>query len=102
MQNTTNFDLSRHWNKLWDGLNFAAGAEYRVENYQIKAADPKAWAIYDVNGNQVENINLLADSLKVTDFFGRIRPGGAQAFPGFKPGKCSRCFLGKVLPPILM
>lgn len=85
MQNTSNFDIVRHWDDIFQGLNFAAGAEYRVENYQILAADPRAWAIYDINGNQVENINLLADSLKVTDFFGRVRPGGAQAFPGFKP-----------------
>lgn len=85
MQNTTNFDVSRYWGDTWEGLNLAFGSEYRLENYQIIAARADSWGIYDVNGLLIEDFNLVADSLKVVDFFGRPRPGGAQAFPGFRP-----------------
>ncbi len=84
-QNTTNFDMVRAWDGFLEGFNLAMGAEYRLENYQVIAAEDRAWALYDINGNVVNDINLLADSLKVVDFFGRLRPGGAQAFPGFQP-----------------
>ena len=84
-QNTTNFDISRFWDNTFKGLNVALGTEFRLENYQIFEADATTWGIYNVNGQLIENFNLVADSLKVTDFFGRVRPGGAQAFPGFRP-----------------
>lgn len=92
MQNTSNFDVSRFWKDQWEGLNFATGAEYRVENYSIFESDERSWGIYDVNGTLVDDFNLLADSLKVTDFFGRARPGGIQAFPGFRPSNAVDVF----------
>lgn len=85
MQNTSNFDMVRYWDDIFEGLNIAMGAEYRFENYKILEGEESSWATYDVNGNVVGDFNALADSLKVVDFFGRPRPGGAQAFPGFSP-----------------
>lgn len=85
MQNTSNFDMVRYWDDIFEGLNIAMGAEYRFENYKILEGEESSWATYDVNGNVVGDFNSLADSLKVVDFFGRPRPGGAQAFPGFSP-----------------
>lgn len=55
-QNTINIDYSSYLKEVLSGLNFAAGAEYRNENYQIKA------------GEEASYIN-----------------GGAQSFPGFSP-----------------
>lgn len=84
-QTTSNFDVTRNWSDIFSGLNVAFGAEYRIENYRILEGEEASWATYDVNGNVVADFNQLADSLKVLDFFGRPRVGGAQAFPGFSP-----------------
>ena len=82
-QNTTNFDLSRKYDNVLSGLNVGIGAEYRTETYSINAGNENSWATYDVNG-QVVTPTTPADA-KVTDYFGRSRPGGAQVFPGFRP-----------------
>ncbi|MBC5839108.1 TonB-dependent receptor [Flavobacterium muglaense] len=79
-QNTTNFDIS----KKFDKLNVAFGAEFRHENFQIKAGEPDSYNFYDVNGNVVVN-GVTPDANYVTDFYGSKRNGGAQVFPGFKP-----------------
>jgi iron complex outermembrane receptor protein len=84
-QNTTNFDMSRYWADTYQGLHLSFGSEYRIENYRMDAGQESSWAIYDVNGQVIDDFNLVADSLKVVDFFGRVRPGGAQAFPGIRP-----------------
>lgn len=82
-QNTTNFDMSRFYEDVLSGLNFAFGAEFRVERYEIFAGEEASYAKYDTDGN-VWDIND-PNSIEVTDFFGRSRPGGSQVFPGFSP-----------------
>lgn len=79
-QNTTNFDVSRKFDKL----NVAFGAEYRNENFQIKQGQPESYNTYDINGGIVTG--ATATNIKATDFYGSARPGGSQVFPGFKPG----------------
>jgi iron complex outermembrane receptor protein len=78
-QNTTNFDIS----KKFDKLNVAFGTELRNENYKITAGEEKSYAGYDVNGNFVTSATPY--NLQVTDFFGTSRGLGAQVFPGFSP-----------------
>ncbi len=56
LQNTLNADANRSFASFLSGLNLAFGAEYRLEQYQIKA------------GEEASYIN-----------------GGAQSFPGFSP-----------------
>jgi iron complex outermembrane recepter protein len=56
-QNTTNLDLSRKYNVL-SGLNFAAGAEFRLEGYGITAGEEASYKNYDTglgvaSGSQV-------------------------------------------------
>jgi iron complex outermembrane recepter protein len=82
-QNTTNFDMSRKWDDVMAGFNLAFGAEYRVENYEIFAGAENSYANYDRNLRPVTP--TTPDSLLVRDFFNRVRPGGAQVFPGFRP-----------------
>lgn len=82
-QNTTNFDLRRFYDNVLQGLNLAMGAEVRVEKYEIMAGNENSWASYDVNGEVVGP--TTPDASLVRDFFGRVRPGGAQVFPGFRP-----------------
>jgi iron complex outermembrane receptor protein len=82
-QNTTNLDLSKFYDDIFEGLNVAFGAEYRVENYQLKAGEEASWASYDVNGEIVTQ--TTADADKVLSYFGRLVPGGSQVFPGYRP-----------------
>lgn len=78
-QNTANFDM----NKKIGTLNVAFGTEYRNENFKINAGEPDSYNLYDINGNVVTGSTPA--NLKVTDFFGAVRPNGSQVFPGFRP-----------------
>ena len=64
-QLTSNFDMSRFYSGVANGMNLAFGAEYRRENYQISAGEPGSYSDVDgvgVGGN-----------------------AGSQGFPGFQP-----------------
>jgi len=82
-QNTTNFDMSRFYQDIMSGFNFAFGAEFRVEKYEIFAGEEASYSKYDTFGN-VWDIND-PNSIEVKDFFGNTRPGGSQVFPGYSP-----------------
>jgi iron complex outermembrane receptor protein len=60
-ENTANLDLSRKYDVL-QGLNFATGAEYRVDAFGIRTGEEASYANYDVPSG--------------------VGPG-AQVFPGF-------------------
>lgn len=77
-QNTTNLDLSKKFNTL----NVAFGAESRYELYGINAGTPDSYNQYDIYGNAVTATTPA--NIRVTDFFGAARPGGAQVFPGYR------------------
>ena len=64
-QLTTNFDMSRFYPGIAKGMNLAFGAEYRRENYQIKAGEP---------GSYID-----------ADGVGAGGNAGSQGFPGFQP-----------------
>jgi len=83
MQNTSNLDVSRFWKDYFSGLNIAWGFEHRLENYQILAGEESSYALYNNNRDVISS--YPDQDLVVTDFFGSIRPGGAQVFPGFRP-----------------
>lgn len=83
-QNTANFDASKYFTGVvGNGMNAAFGAEYRWENYQIFAGEEGSYAKYDKNGDIVTP--NTPDSLLVRGPNGKVRPGGAQVFPGFRP-----------------
>ncbi|QBJ87017.1 TonB-dependent receptor [Chryseobacterium gleum] len=81
-QNTVNLDLSKKYDVL-KGLNLAFGGEYRHENYKVNAGKENSYASYDIYGRIVTA--KTPENEKVTDFFEKIRPAGAQVFPGFSP-----------------
>ena len=80
IQNTTNIDLDKDFD-LFEGLNFAVGAEHRFENYLITPGEPLSFLSYDINGNP--QTSTTPNDQKPTDFFGSILPGGSQVFSGF-------------------
>jgi len=82
-QNTTNLDISNKYDDIFEGLNVAFGAEYRIENYQLIAGEEASWASYDIYGDVVTASTPDAD--KQYSYFGSLVPGGSQVFPGFRP-----------------
>ena len=81
-QNTINLDLSKGYDVL-EGLNLAFGAEFRIENYKIKAGDQNSYERFDITGTPATPTTPA--NMLPTDFFGSARPGGSQVFPGFRP-----------------
>ena len=75
-QNTVNLDFARYLTTVASGLNVALGAEFRAEQYQIRAGEEASWRNYgfvtDPQSGTVSNPTGVA--------------GGAQSFPGFTPG----------------
>lgn len=80
-QNTTNLDVSQYFDDVLSGLNVAFGAEYRLETYEIIAGEVGSYGQYTQDGDLITN----PDQDPAEDFFGRVRPGGSQVFPGFTP-----------------
>lgn len=80
-QNTTNLDINQFYDDIFNGLNVAFGAEYRLENYEIEAGEEASYAQYTADGQVI----TLASQDPARDFFDNARPGGSQVFPGFSP-----------------
>lgn len=81
MQNTVNLDINQFFDDTFSGLNVAFGAEYRLENYEIIAGEEGSYGQYTQAGELIK----LPTQTPAKDFFGRVRPGGSQVFPGFSP-----------------
>ena len=94
-QNTTNFDMNRKFGKL----NVAFGAEFRIENFIIRPGEPRSYKQYDISGNPIPSGSTVAN-IRVTDFYGNLRPAGSQVFPGYRDvnavdkGRKSSAFYG--------
>lgn len=82
-ENTVNADVSRFYEDTFSGLNIAFGAEFRMENYKINAGEEASYALYNTAGEIHDPTD--PGSLIPVDFFDRLRPGGIQVFPGFRP-----------------
>lgn len=82
-QNTTGVNFSRNFDSVLKGMNFAFGAEYRTENFQIFSGEEASYSLYDINGEVVTEATDPGDY--VVDGNGDPRPGGSQGFPGYSP-----------------
>lgn len=82
-QNTVNLDFSRNFKSVLNGLNFAFGGEYRIEQYDITAGEEGSYATYDTNGNPITD--PTTQFAPIDPISGNPRPGGSQGFPGFSP-----------------
>ncbi len=63
LQNTVNLDFSRKYNVL-AGLNLAAGAEFRIDQFGVRAGEESSWRNYDTKSGAA---------------------AGSQVFSGFLP-----------------
>ena len=82
-QNVINLDFSKYYEDMLEGVNFAFGAEYRTENFQIFAGEEGSYATYDVDGRPITNPDLQQQP--IDPITGDPRPGGSQGFPGYGP-----------------
>jgi iron complex outermembrane recepter protein len=82
-QNVTNFDFSKNYDTVLEGMNIAFGAEYRIEEYSIFAGQEGSYTTYDVNGLPITN--PATQSPAVDPISGDARPGSSQGFPGYSP-----------------
>ncbi len=64
LQNTTNLNFSKPFKNIAQGLNLAAGAETRIERYNLYSGEEASYKNYDTSG---------------------IKASGAQGFPGYQP-----------------
>jgi iron complex outermembrane receptor protein len=58
-QNTVNADISRKYNVL-EGLNVAAGAEYRIDGFGINEGEEASFKNYDVNSGAASGAQVFA------------------------------------------
>lgn len=83
LQNTTNFDISKNYDGVLEGLNIAFGTEFRVEQFEIFAGEEGSYATYDTNGNVITD--PTTQNPPTDPISGEPRPGGSQGFPGYSP-----------------
>ncbi|CAD0005626.1 TonB-dependent receptor [Flavobacterium chungangense] len=93
-QNTTNFDISKNYESVLDGLNLAFGAEFRTEKFNIFAGEEGSYATYDTDGRPITDpANQSAPTIPNPEYDPTdpdssptiSRPGGSQGFPGYSP-----------------
>lgn len=93
-QNTTNFDLSKNYPSVMNGLNLAFGAEFRTEKFNIFAGEEGSYATYDINRRPIiDPTTQTIPSIPNPDYdsadpdspIALPRPGGSQGFPGYSP-----------------
>ncbi|MFI1771123.1 TonB-dependent receptor [Thalassobellus citreus] len=94
-QNTTNLDFNKFNEDIFNGLNVAFGAEYKVENYSIEEGEEASFTSYDINGNPVNSITP-SDLLVTNNFTGAPLGGGAQVFRGYDPKNATNKFRNSI------
>ncbi|GAA4322812.1 TonB-dependent receptor [Christiangramia aestuarii] len=82
-QNVINLDFSKYYEDMLEGVNFAFGAEYRTENFEIFAGEEASYATYDTDGIPITNPDIQQQP--IDPITGDPRPGGSQGFPGYGP-----------------
>ena len=79
LQNTTNLDLSKHYETVANGLTVALGGEFRYEKYKLYAGEPDSYG-YDVANKLFPSLYGSGDEDSL-----RKPASGSQGFPGFTP-----------------
>lgn len=92
LQNTTNFDISKHFETVSQGLNLAFGLEHRYERYQITAGEEASYTDYGKGYYVTDEMGVRRF---IPDYINgpstRVAPNGvpyfqgSQGFPGFRP-----------------
>ncbi|MFD0990891.1 TonB-dependent receptor domain-containing protein [Mariniflexile jejuense] len=81
-QNTINFDFSKYYDDVLNGMNLAFGAEYRTEQFIIYSGEEGSYGTYTENGILITDPE---NQTQAEDDLGNPRPGGSQGFPDYSP-----------------
>ena len=73
LQNTANYDISKRYNSIGNGLTLSFGAEFRYEQYKIYKGENDSWG-YSIAARYFPNVGATRDVAS-----------GSQGFPGFRP-----------------
>jgi iron complex outermembrane receptor protein len=110
-QNTMNFDISRYYEDILSGFNFALGTELRVENYKIIAGQsesyeagdagiytasdddeallgPDGFPLEDLDSQPIVDSNgdpVVLSYAGVSQYFNKQYSANCQCFRGFSP-----------------
>ena len=68
LQSTANFDLTKHFSEVAEGLTLSFGSEFRYENYKLYAGEPDSY---------------LAGGATLPD--GTNKASGSEGYPGYQP-----------------
>ena len=107
-QNTANFDVSKFYPDILAGLNIAAGAELRVENYIIERGQEESYAAGDagvITATEDNQALIGPDGFPLEDLSGNailgedgealVLPfGGTSSYPVLNYSPNSQCFRG--------
>jgi iron complex outermembrane receptor protein len=74
LQNTVNFDVSKSFKSIAQGLNLGFGSEFRYEHYQIYEGEEASYKSYYTGEIYYPNVGE-----------NRTPAAGSQGFPGFSP-----------------
>ncbi|QJD77794.1 TonB-dependent receptor [Spirosoma rhododendri] len=82
-QNTTNLDFSRLYAQVGEitGLNLAAGAEYRRDQFQIEAGEPNSY----IGASIGKTVPTAPFTIGGTSPGTTLALPGSQVFPGYQP-----------------
>jgi len=76
LQNTTNADISKHFNKVAQGMELSFGGELRYERYQIYAGEPNS---YNNGGATIPVKGSMGQDSSIT------KAPGSEGYPGYQP-----------------
>ncbi len=74
LQNTSNLDISRHFENVAQGLTFSFGGEFRYERYSIYQGEYNSYGFIDTAARYFPN---TGDS--------RYLASGSEGYPGYQP-----------------
>ena len=77
LQNTANLDLSKHFDKVAQGLTLSFGGEFRFEQYKLYAGEPDSYGY----GPYQRYFPNVGDTVALAS--------GSEGFPGFQPSDAS-------------
>ena len=73
LQNTTNYDMTKRFSSVANGLTLSFGGEFRYENYKIYKGEDDSWG-YNIAQRYFPMVGSTRDVAS-----------GSQGFPGFRP-----------------
>ena len=81
LQNTTNADITKHFDHVAQGMQLSFGAEARYERYQIYAGEPNSY----INGGATIPSHVTGSKGQDSIIYSAKAPG-SEGYPGYQPG----------------